>query len=435
MGYRAGYQDQTRRSIAIGSYAGFQNQGNTGGADCVAIGSYAGESFQDNNGVAISWKAGRYNQGKNCIAIGYSAGYQDQGVGVNTADSIAIGSNSAYFSQGPKSIAIGKEAAYAGQQSYSIAMGYAAANDNQQSYAVALGNLSGQISQNENAISIGNRSGQFLQGINSIALGNYAGNGNQQINCVAIGNFAGEVGQGTTEEATGGHCVAIGTQAGQINQGDFSVAIGAYAGVNSQADSSIILNASAVTLDATGPGLYVAPLNQKDTNEEYYTLHYHPQSKEVLYGLSNASTPGLVQMFAGVSAPHGFLLCDGSAVSRVTYKNLFNVIGVIYGAGDGVNTFNIPNLQGRVPVGRDATQTEFDVLGETGGEKTHTLTIAEMPAHTHTYLGVQSQGAASGFDNVAENSPRPTETSGSTGGSLPHNNLQPYIVLNYIISY
>jgi len=100
-----------------------------------------------------------------------------------------------------------------------------------------------------------------------------------------------------------------------------------------------------------------------------------------------------------------------------------------------------------------------DVTGSTNGDgnttssgvHTHTATDA---GHTHTYLGVNSQNAASGLDNVAENSPRPTETSGtgyaditvqnagahihtmgSTGGGLPHNNLQPYLVLNYIIKY
>ena len=83
------------------------------------------------------------------------------------------------------------------------------------------------------------------------------------------------------------------------------------------------------------------------------------------------------------TAPSGWFVCDGSAISRTTYSDLFAVIGTIYGVGDGSTTFNVPNLKGRAIVGRDASQTEFDVLGETGGEKTHVLTESEMPSHRH----------------------------------------------------
>src|SRR5690606_11752046 len=76
--------------------------------------------------------------------------------------------------------------------------------------------------------------------------------------------------------------------------------------------------------------------------------------------------------------------CDGSAVSRTDYADLFEVIGTSYGVGDGSTTFNLPNLQGRVPVGLDTGQTEFNALGKTGGAKTHTLTIDQMPSHSHT---------------------------------------------------
>ena len=90
-------------------------------------------------------------------------------------------------------------------------------------------------------------------------------------------------------------------------------------------------------------------------------------------------------MYGGSTAPTGYLLCDGSAVSRTTYADLYTAIGTTYGVGDGSTTFNVPNVKGKVPVGRDNGDTSFDTLGETGGEKTHTLTIAEMPSHTHTY--------------------------------------------------
>lgn len=142
------------------------------------------------------------------------------------------------------------------------------------------------------------------------------------------------------------------------------------------------------------------------------------------------------------TAPSGWLICDGSAVSRTTYANLFGVIGTTYGAGDGSTTFNLPDLRGRVVVGRDATQTEFDVLGEAGGAKTHTLTTAEMPSHQHSWsTDAQGGGLATGWAGVSSavrvNTWNYTlnPSTGATGGGGAHNNLQPYRVLNYIIKF
>lgn len=89
---------------------------------------------------------------------------------------------------------------------------------------------------------------------------------------------------------------------------------------------------------------------------------------------------GSVYLFAGSTAPQGFLLCDGSAVSRDTYATLYAVIGDTYGAGDGSTTFNLPDLTGRVVLGTSSTYT----LASTGGEETHALTTSEMPSHAHT---------------------------------------------------
>lgn len=83
-------------------------------------------------------------------------------------------------------------------------------------------------------------------------------------------------------------------------------------------------------------------------------------------------------------APENWLICNGQAVSRTDYKDLFNVIGTQYGAGDGNTTFNLPNLSGRVPVGLTATEGDnYKLLGNKGGSKTHLLTTEEMPSHTH----------------------------------------------------
>jgi microcystin-dependent protein len=158
------------------------------------------------------------------------------------------------------------------------------------------------------------------------------------------------------------------------------------------------------------------------------------------------SPVGTVQAFAGSTIPSGWLLCNGQAVSRTTYAKLYSVIGTKYGSGDGSTTFNLPNLQGRVPVGVSSSDSDFD-LADTGGEKTHTLSVAEMPSHDHAngswapinceeYGGSDTGGDISGsgrkFPYIAS-SRSWWKAAFSKGGSGAHNNLQPYIALNYII--
>lgn len=145
---------------------------------------------------------------------------------------------------------------------------------------------------------------------------------------------------------------------------------------------------------------------------------------------------GAISPYAGSIAPTNWLLCDGSAISRVTYADLFNVIGTTYGAGNGSTTFNLPNLNGRVPVGQDTNDNDFDKLGETGGEKTHTLTIDEMPSHKHDMKVKQNASSFSDGYPAGGNTYEYSESDypiQNTGGGQPHNNLQPYITLNYII--
>lgn len=92
---------------------------------------------------------------------------------------------------------------------------------------------------------------------------------------------------------------------------------------------------------------------------------------------------GALMPFAGSVAPLGWLLCDGTPAVRSIYAALFAVIGTTYGVGNGSTTFDLPNMKGRVPVGFDSTQTEFNALNSPGGEKAHLLITAEMPSHTH----------------------------------------------------
>jgi microcystin-dependent protein len=196
---------------------------------------------------------------------------------------------------------------------------------------------------------------------------------------------------------------------------------------------------------------------------------------------------GIVMPFAGTTAPQGYLLCDGSAVSRDTYSALFAAIGTVYGAGDGVSTFNLPDLSGRVVLG----VSQSHALGSTGGEATHTLTEQELPAHSHVvpahthadditatmpslshtitqpvfkYVrsnssgtsyyrygsavnngGGNASGSRSANAAVAKHDPADCTVSGTiddcaamtssvAGNDGSHNNMQPYLVTNYIIS-
>lgn len=143
---------------------------------------------------------------------------------------------------------------------------------------------------------------------------------------------------------------------------------------------------------------------------------------------------GAIMPFGSDTIPDNWLLCNGQAVSRTDYQELFNTIGITYGSGDGFTTFNLPDLQGKIPVGLDENDTDFDTLGNTGGEKKHTLTINEMPKHTHS---LRRSGAIleAGYNAMYSNNGVAEwgMTTGETGGSQPHNILQPYIVQNYII--
>lgn len=197
---------------------------------------------------------------------------------------------------------------------------------------------------------------------------------------------------------------------------------------------------------------------------------------------------GFICMYGGTTAPNGFLVCDGSAVSRTTYSELFSSIGTSYGAGDGSTTFNLPDLTGKVVIGVSSSYT----LGDTGGEESHVLLDTELPAHVHTVpahghsntikattpvfshsitqpmfqynppsgsqkgsTSIYSKGqkststqtsAASRSTNVAVTAHAAANctmagsvtdcaafNSGSAGSGTAHSNMQPYVSLNFII--
>lgn len=176
---------------------------------------------------------------------------------------------------------------------------------------------------------------------------------------------------------------------------------------------------------------------------------------------------GTIHMYAGSNAPAGYLLCEGQAVSRSEYARLFNQIGSTYGAGNGSTTFNIPDLRGRVAVGRDSSGT-FANIAATGGAETHALDVTQIPSHTHIQnshnhtqnshghgtntrigWGAGSRGLdwgrtdanspatawGAGSSSTTASNQSTTATNQNTGSSSPHNNLQPYNTVNYIIKF
>jgi len=175
---------------------------------------------------------------------------------------------------------------------------------------------------------------------------------------------------------------------------------------------------------------------------------------------------GIVTSFAGATAPTGWLLCFGQAVSRTTYARLFTAIGVTHGIGDGTTTFNLPDGRGRTPAGKDDMGgvsanrltaqpggLNGDTLGATGGAETHTLTAAQLASHTH---GVTDPGHSHQYGRPTSSIDNDRGTSGSlwsidnsetvntgtattgitiqsAGSDGAHNNVQPTIIFNTII--
>jgi microcystin-dependent protein len=201
---------------------------------------------------------------------------------------------------------------------------------------------------------------------------------------------------------------------------------------------------------------------------------YSGSSLEVVTNVSSGisfaafALPGAIFAYVGQTPPDGWLFCDGSAISRATYSTLWIAIGTIYGVGDAVSTFNLPDLRGRVPVGLETMggvassgrlrNTNFGnidgtLLGATGGAQTHVLTQAEapLPSHTHAfsattkvsaarqYVDNRSQGPSTSTLGGVGTVPRAmrvtTSQAASDSTASAHNNLPPLAFLNYIIRY
>jgi len=160
---------------------------------------------------------------------------------------------------------------------------------------------------------------------------------------------------------------------------------------------------------------------------------------------------GEIRMFAGNFAPAGWMLCDGQLLPISEYDTLFIVLGTTYG-GDGQETFALPDLRGRLPIhmGTASSGTTYQI-GESGGVETVTLTTQQIPIHTHAHLcssggGTTSSDPANSVASTTDLSQystagsdgtqmgTPAMSSDATGGSQPHENLAPFLCVNFIIS-
>lgn len=194
--------------------------------------------------------------------------------------------------------------------------------------------------------------------------------------------------------------------------------------------------------DSVGIGMFPVNNNSLETAGSIYSGGDVNATGTLQQGGNELLPPGTVTMYGGTTAPAGWLFCGGGAVSRTTYSRLFAAIGTGFGAGDGSTTFNLPNLAGRMPIGFYSVDSDFASLGNYGGEKNHTLTTAEMPPHTHqitTNSGLYFEGGSSGHADgttgyATQASTLNTGSAGGSGGSTTaHNNMPPYVVINFII--
>jgi microcystin-dependent protein len=153
-------------------------------------------------------------------------------------------------------------------------------------------------------------------------------------------------------------------------------------------------------------------------------------------------------MFGGSFAPAGWMFCDGATLAISENDTLFNLIGTTYG-GDGQSTFNLPDLRGRVPIhmGKQPNSGTTYTIAEMAGEESVTLTVNQIAAHSHSLLAtaaganstnpnsnVLAKPSKNMYRDGPGSNPMNAQSVGPAGGSQPHENLQPYLGINFIIS-
>ena len=269
-----------------------------------------------------------------------------------------------------------------------------------------------------------------------------------------------------------------------------SLGAGSYNPLTNSGDTGIIYSSGAA--NGTSTGLVIAPwssstvgiritasgnvgintatpqtlLSVNGTTYTHSDIHIDNNlivSGNIQFG-GNINPVGSIAAYSISSIPSGWLLCDGSAVSRTTYSSLFAIIGTTYGSGDGSTTFNLPNLTGRVPIGIDSSDSNMNSMGETGGRKTVSGTdlpshYHSVPNHTHTYedvyyaessgtddigLGQNHRGSGATDSDNEDYAVTRTTVSGGPGNTNTDTNgvtnstmniMNPYLTLKYMIKY
>ena len=268
-------------------------------------------------------------------------------------------------------------------------------------------------------------------------------------------------GNAITSTNTDGNITITPNGTGEVDISKVDIDSGAIDGTTIGANSAAAGTFSQVTLAS---GASVTSILDEDNfaSDSATALATQQSIKAYIANQLTASVPaGVVSPYAGTSAPTGYLLCYGQAVSRTTYADLFSAISTTYGAGDGSSTFNLPDLRGRVVAGQDDMGTtsanrltgqsgglDGDTLGATGGAETHTLEDSQsgLPAHTVpsgtvTAHGIDTdQGDNVNHIRIFTSNRGSSTTVPATNGAVPgadaadaHNNVQPTIILNYII--
>lgn len=164
------------------------------------------------------------------------------------------------------------------------------------------------------------------------------------------------------------------------------------------------------------------------------TVEDSPDSDLTILTLTGLVPPGVIVPYAGTVAPDNWYLANGDLKNRIDDASLFAVIGTTYGVGDGSTTFGLPNLQARFPYGAEGG----DSLGATGGATTHLLTASQsgLPQHNHSELYPLRSGsvlAGNGSRNDINAATTTTGWAGPSNAAAAHNNMPPYIILNYLI--
>jgi hypothetical protein len=421
-----------KSALKIGFGAGLNNQG----LNSIAIGSNAASSSQGSNSIAVGDSAGQTSQESLSVAIGSGAGQTNQ-----KTLSVAIGRFAGQTSQGTQAVAVGRRAGISNQALSAVAIGNDTAYISQGTYAIAIGDSAGYTSQGSNSIAIGQRAGETSQAANSIVLnaqgtalnnkaypgffvapirefqGSVDANGMSVISVnssetelisyvrstkeiVSNPAIIAHVGSNVNGYTGALHFKAGGENQGRIATGSYnsgelfiqgsnSVQITGWAGSNTMAEFN---TQSANTIHLFNSNSTTPTLNIRGTGgigRVYDTVYNKPA---VVAGVPT----GTIVAYAGDTTPDGWLPCDGSTRSRTAeHSALVGIIGNKFGNLTEYD-FYLPDLRNKFLRGKDNSTD----IGATGGSDTKTLTIENMPAHSHETIEAGHVHPRKGYWNV-----------------------------------